>query len=392
VKSKNQEYNLGEILRCGRCAGILPDETLTFCPHCGNLFSNVPPTTAYSDLKLKQHQREKHREYFRFSLGFAGVFALGVVLYVSVFNFYRSQILEHIELDRKVVVYLDNQEKFPSYPMSVLRESVAIGIQAYSDHFDFPITHWQVVEGAQPDELQKVFKTDSGDDWQSLGFWKSFFDSDLMRQWKTEPYADLKVYMSNFPIWLRGPESKKVETKHLSESGLVSGLGHPGLVLLSTYRAMTEWKISEAHEASRFIGEYVFAHEMGHALLGFLDYVVPTKDYSMRGPASSEAARLSASLPGSSFGECLMHTDQGGGLKAWSQLRTRLLGQASRCDAYQSILEAHGLRREAVKMAREGDYKGAIINYQGAIEKIKGRVSPWLEYQWKHELELIGSL
>jgi hypothetical protein len=385
VKARAHEYITGEFLRCGRCAGLLPDETLTFCPHCGNLFSKVPPTTAYCDLQVRRFEAERRRQYLRFTAGFLGAFVVGFFLYTLVYQFYREQVLSHLNFSRKIVVYIENHEKIEGFSKNVMRQAVFTGVQAFEDHFGLSIDHWEIREGARPPMIADLLEEGAvSGGWEHLSFWKSFFDTRVTNAWKKNPYGELPIYFSNFPIIVDGEQGKKIETKHLSRSGLVSGLGHPGLVLLSTYRAKKEWNFEKDADAVRFLGEYVFAHELGHALVGLLDYVVPTAA-TLRSPASLATATSLAS-------QCLMHTDQGGGNWAWSQLKIRSLGVPSPCSLYSESLNAHRLRREAIESAKAGKIAEALVKMESALAKVQGKLSPWIEHQWKREKSLLESL
>src|SRR5262249_15634359 len=158
------------------------------------------------------------------------------------------------------------------------------------------------------------------------------------------------LLITNFPIKNDHPDETQIQTEHLSKNQLISGLGHPTFSIISTYRIFKEQnelfpkaKKNLSELQSRYLGEYVVAHELGHALLGLPDYTVIENDLDtppqLRSPASLGSDKPKSRVD---YRECIMHSDFGGGFKAWEQLSSRRMDEkiASYCPEYMPTIEA----------------------------------------------------
>src|SRR5690606_33174445 len=112
------------------------------------------------------------------------------------------------------------------------------------------------------------------DDGSSLSFWQDQVFSKLSRDWQDYSIEPLQVLITNIPIKNDLDDLNPTETAHLNPFGHVSGLGHPSLSVVSSYRIFAESNRlfsgddPLSNQKARYLGEYLIAHELGHALLG----------------------------------------------------------------------------------------------------------------------------
>lgn len=94
--------------------------------------------------------------------------------------------------------------------------------------------------------------------------------------------------------------------------------------MVSAFRMLTDspeylasrFDIRDRTEQARHLGEYLVAHELGHALIGLTDFIVDKPGVpALRGPASIQDTS-----------ECLMHTDEQGGFRACRRCATAASG------------------------------------------------------------------
>lgn len=363
---------------CGRCAHPLPDETQSFCSTCGGPFSVYPPTTDFA--LIVDHQLEviekKHRQKQFLVLG--GWLSLSLTLFFVASSFFKQDKLDRITADRKVEFYLANIEGYPSVSSAVAREAVTTSLQGFEDHFGFRIKEWSFVEEKIPEEISTFMEQIPKEKLDDLATWQQLYRNKLMGQWLNNPYKPLKVFITNFP--LKAPDFLRMETRHLSSSRLVGGFASPAFVMISSYRMLTEIKAEDVKDQSRYLGEFLIAHELGHALLGLPDFVAPPEfqEFNARGLASVNSE--------SPFSKCLMHTDEGGGLNAWRALKARSLGNPTSCYSYQELLRAHQLRKEAIGHAKESQYEEANKKMDLALALLPpDRSLVWLKDLWESE-------
>ena len=380
--------------RCGRCASILPDETLSYCPQCGVVFSNVPPTTSYTELSQHALEQSLKFERVRFALMVSFVFALLLGVLGLIAQGYHEVQVAHLQGTRKIMVTRVDLPGFPTVSDSVARISIGIGIQAFEDHFGIALPDVEIKQNA-PDEL-KALLADNSSQISLLSHWEKNVYPKLTKQWARNAEQPLWVLITNAPIFTDGKEVSQIDTRHLGPSGLVSGLGHPALVLISTFRMNNQSPDSPQFandiERTRYLGEYLMAHELGHALLGLEDYVVEPRETStkLRAPASVGSTRSSKLAP-EILDTCLMHTDQGGGTAAWKTLRERHLGEVSACHAYQQQTEAFQLRLKAIQELKAGHREFAEALHNQAIAKARGNSQAWVAAIWEDEHPLFVS-
>lgn len=336
-------------------------------------------------------------------VGFWGLFAAAVNLQN------HSKILS-LHPVRPITVHIVQSPDFPQLSSGTLIASVAVAQQAFQDHFGIAIEDIQIVHNRLPATIEKEFP----DFWQheeknTLEFWEKEVFSQIRLSSYEYASSRLPVILTNIPI-IKTPKARShLETRHLNDDGLISGLGHPGLVLATSYRMRAE-EIEllgalqgEALEnrRARFLGEYIIAHELGHALLGLRDYVGPESlekeildEIAIRGPASVPEVD-SAAFP---FHQCLMHTDHGGGYKAWESLQARELGKSvpKICQEYVGIVEDFHTRAKALKLYRKGEEEKAHAYYLRL--KAEGSKDPhndpsnWLRHQWAQEEKMFLSV
>lgn len=363
---------------CGRCAHPLPDETQSFCSTCGAPFSNYPPTIDFA--LIVEHQLEiiekKHRQKHFVVLG-AWV-SLCLTLFFTVSTLFKQNKVDRIVAERKVEFYLANIEGYPSVSPAVARDAVVTALQGYEDHFGFRIREWTFTEERIPSDIEAFMQTLPKDKLDDLASWQQLYRNKLMPDWYQNPYQPLRILITNFPM--RAPDFLRMETRHLSSSRLVGGFANPAFVIISSYRMLTEIKEASPRDQSRYLGEFLISHELGHALLGLPDFVAPPEfqEFSARGLASVTTQ--------SPFSKCIMHTDEGGGLKAWEALKARPLGSPTSCYSYQELLRAHQLRKDAVDLAKESRFDEAIKKMDLALNLLPAdRSLVWLKELWGTE-------
>ena len=369
--------------RCGRCAFLLPDDTMTFCPMCGIPFSKVQPTQSYLLLEDRENILHKRREY-RLKSIFAGV---SIVLLVLSFVFYKNYQLHYryyqISQARSLIFYNYQNDAFPKLSALELNEVVQRGMQAFYDHFQWDIKQYSVLHDALPDSGVEDFLSST----LSIDFykWQKFVLSKHYKLYRNNPNRPLPVVVTNIPIAIGNEQRRFVaESRHLAESGLIGGLANPGIVVVSTYKALNNqtlsererFKIDNKDELYRLIAEYFLAHELGHALVGLKDFVV--------NPQVSDKAplvRIPAAIPPVQE-ECLMHTVYGGGGQSWQQLKQRPIAQATQCSLYTPLLKAYRLRKQAFELRLKGQYQQSQTMYQQALNAAEGLLQENLMTIW----------
>lgn len=402
--SNKQSDLASESTRCGRCAYVLPDETLSYCPRCGVPFSTTYPTNSFQTLAGHHHDKMigRHRQRiialscFVF-VGFWGLFAAAVNLQN------HSKVLS-LHPVRPITVHIVQSPDFPQLSSGTLIASVGVAQQAFKDHFGIAIEDIQIVHGKMPSSIEDQLPNFWEDeDRNTLAFWEKKVFAHINMSSYEYASSRLPIILTNIPI-IKNPEARsQLETRHLNEEGLISGLGHPGLVLATSYRMRAE-EIEllgplqgQALENSRarFLGEYILAHELGHALLGLKDYVGPdeiTDEVTIRSPA--EEANTGSAFP---YHQCLMHTDRGGGYDAWKSLRARKLGKAlpQICQEYVSLIQSFHTRAKALELYRRGEEEKAHDYYlrlnAEAANDVHNSSKNWLRYQWAQEEKLFLS-
>ncbi len=378
MKSKPQLSDA--LARCGRCADILPEATLTYCPACGVTFSEVPATQSYSALADRVIERAIRKEQFKWT-ALVGLFFVAVLLLQFLMAFSRQQrsIKNLGSLIRPLEIYAFDFENTPKLSNSVKRQAIGVALQAFEDHFSVPIKELSYRENKLPRDFEPLFSEiqNSLESFSvkasSLSFWEQKVYPQMTRKWAQNPLAPLPVIITNLPLYVDENSSSKIETRHLGKSRLISGLGHPAFVLVSTYRLHAEAqkdqsdipKVKNDYEKSRFLGEYILAHELGHALLGLPDFV--ENPNSIRTPASEVF-----------LNNCLMHTDAGGGFVAWDHLKKRDLGSASACSTYNKTKEALALREQSIALLQTQNKSQAKLMHKESLELLESHSSAWL--------------
>lgn len=384
------EHTLGGATRCGRCAEVLPDETLTYCTSCGVPFSKVPPTDSY--FRLEERRFSEAQRIAR-----ARAFGLGVLAFLF---FYAASTFLHawtsglnpadLSIGRKLVVHFHDVEEYPSLDRALKRDALNVALQAFEDHFGLTLDRYEVNEGPLPAPLEDAFSGRHKPELFSI--WEREIFPTFQKSWLQAPSSDLHVLVTNIPISVDTKEPS-IETRHLSKAKLISGLGHPSLVVVSTFRMLTEqpeyrasrFEIRGRPEQARHLGEYLLAHELGHALIGLTDFVVDKPG------APAPALRAPASVP-EDTSECLMHTDEQGGFRAWESLRRRQLGKTSTCAAYTSGLEAFRLREIAIRSLQSGQREAAESAHRKAIDLARQSLLPWVAQTWARDHDHFLSL
>ncbi len=363
---------------CGRCAHSLPDETQSFCGTCGAPFSVYPPTNDF--ILIIEHQlhvidrKIKQKKI----LTFLAWFSTCALFFLSAHLIFKENKLQKISSEREVEFYVGNFEGYPTVPEYINRESVLVSLQSFEDHFGIKIKKWRFIQDQIPDEIIPLINSVESKNLESLSVWQSFYKKQLIPRWRLNPYQPLKIFITNMP--LKAPDFMNMETRHLSASRLVGGFASPSFVIVSSYRMLTEIKENNPSLQARYLGEFLIAHELGHALLGLPDYVSTpeTIEYGARGIASEYKI---------SYSKCLMHTDQGGGLQAWKALQDRPLRAEAKCPAYRDVLQAHKLRQEAIQLAHQKNFKEAMRQMDLAISFLPEDKASlvWIKELWKQE-------
>jgi hypothetical protein len=385
--------------RCGRCAHLLPDETLTFCPRCGIPFSKVSPTTTYMTLAERSHVLQLQRYRFRLAFTTAVVFSAFWLLLASFSTLQTESLLSQLRPTRPIEIYMIDDPAYPTLDTQTQIESVAVAVQSVESHFGVHVSEVTI----RRDSLPPVLQTSFPDLWQnqqrsSLSFWESQIFPRLTPKWDEVGSLPLPVLFTNIPIVNDLGRDASLETAHLNSFGLVSGLGHPSLSVVSSYRMLREEHMlfgrpkSDADNKrlqARFMGEYVFAHELGHALLALPDYVDRARlpaQVALRGPASLDSDEAD-------YANCLMHTDPGGGYHAWNAIRRRVAAPTGNaCPDYQSVLTAFKLRAQAIAALQAGDRDRAAALYTQVLSVYDPPSKTWLRHQWEQENKLFLSL
>jgi hypothetical protein len=384
--------------RCGRCAEILPDETLSYCPSCGVPFSRIPPTNTY--LRFEEHRHalfERRRQVALFALG-SGIALIAFALLLLIDAVTVGRPPRTAGFTRPVHFHFVDVPGYPVLPLAVKREAVNVAIQAFEDHFGGRIDRYDIINGEPPAELRDFLRGGAAD-LTDFATWETRIFPEAERQWSRDSTEPLPVLITNLPITIRKGTDPVIETRHLSHSKLVSGLGHPALVIVSSYRMLTEdpayresrFETRSDGERARLLGEYLLAHEMGHALVGLGDYVVTAPHApETRSPASiGRRATTTDANPEThyppAYAECLMHTDEAGGFAAWKLLSERPLGRPSRCREYDTVLEAYRNRDDAWKLLKDGERVRAEALHARAIDQARQGLSPWAVHNWEIE-------
>lgn len=367
-------------MRCGRCAETLPDETMSFCPACGVLFSRVSPTVDYET--FREHDRRVEATYHRYKvagvslLAFAAFWALAIGL-----NTWHNELeIRALHTQRTLEIYTYNLPEFPALSASARRAGIAVALQAFADHFGASLPRVNIHENELPAPLRTLQARGWDPEFSKLSFWEKKLIFDFGKSSGTSLNEALPVIVTNFPLYADGDSGSGMETRHLSKSHIISGLGSPGFVWVSTYRMLAEQPdvaaarpvLNNDSDRARYLGEYLMAHELGHALLGLNDFV--TDSTPLRGPASLRAAAASKL----NTNHCLMHTDAGGGQRAWEQLKLRTLGQPSNCHFYDSSIAAQSERAQAVVLLQNGKRPDAERLHAQVLKQLQREGNPWL--------------
>jgi hypothetical protein len=391
--------------RCGRCADLLPEVPLSFCPSCGVPFSETPPTQSYTPLadhSILQALKKERRRWTAIASALVLAF-LTLQFFFTAFQ-QKSQIRILASLIRPLDIYVYDFENLPKLDNSIKRQSLGIALTAFEDHFGKNITDISYRENKLPREFEPLFNeiqnlNSLSEVASSLSFWEQKVYPELTKQWARNPLAPLPIIITNLPLYVDNQSSAQIETRHLGRGKLISGLGHPAFVLISTYRLHPENsrdrvdtpKVKDNLERARFLGEFVLAHELGHALLGLPDYVETshTDKNILRNPASVDKIWNPEKLQNTS--ECLMHTDAGGGFMAWEILKNRKLGTASQCEFYTTTQEALKKREDSVKLLKAGYSQEAYELHKNSVQLFKQNSPSWLTQLVQKENFLFSS-
>lgn len=294
---------------------------------------------------------------------------------------HQAQQVASIKKFPKIRFFYYDFPEFASLTRNEKTEAAYIAVQAFEDHFGLKIDEYEILHDQIPKELN-FLSTGYFADFSKFDFWDERVFQKNVVSWVAQDRPTLDVLISNFPIYLG--DSKKIESRHLNPEKLISGLGHPSLVIATSYRLLNEIKPGSSEEKARNLGEYVLAHELGHGLLGLQDYVVKENPIYLRGPAS-----ISDSTTTPLEQSCLMHTDAGGGAIAWDHIRKRKLGTPVQCNAYDALLSANHLREQAIDLAKLGHANEATKTMEQAIAIIKAQSDysrSWVRARWEKEL------
>lgn len=386
--------------RCGRCADLLPDETLTYCPMCGVPFSQVGPTHSYTLIADQIIQRALQSERRRWG-AVLGLFAILILSLQVLMSHVRKQYLisQLSPEPRKIQIFDLEFDAFPKLPPAIKRLGTGYAIQAFEDHFGITLNSLSIQNRDLPPELDEIFfelnnsLADPNSQFTKLSYWEKSVFPKLTEIWSQDPYRELPVVVTNFPIYADSSEPTQIETRHLGSAKLVSGLGHPALVLVSTFRMNEKSnpkqddlpEFRNLFDQARFLGEYILAHELGHGILGLTDTIITDKPTiaSIRSPASITEKHGADS--GKALEQCLMHTDSGGGHRAWKALRDRPLGSPSPCAQYTSLTNAFELRNQSIRLLKLGFRKEAEEIHSKALAQAKIIGQPWVHQLWSRE-------
>jgi hypothetical protein len=389
-RSQKSAHTGEAMARCGRCADLLPEETLTYCPACGITFSEVPVTQSYvplADQFISNALKREKRKWAFIAFGFFMSFVASHFFITATNQERKIQSLD--PLIRPLDIYVYDFENLPKLPHSVKRLAIGVALQSFEDHFHHSVQTLSYRENKLPRALEPVFGDillkDISIQATQLSYWEQKVYPELSKTWAKDRLAPLPIIITNLPLFVDESASAQIETRHLGKGKLISGLGHPAFVLVSTYRlhpdnshATTDMPpVKNDLERARFLGEYIIAHELGHALVGLPDTVesFALPETAIRGPASQKIFK-----PESNFvaKNCLMHTDAGGGFRAWDNLKKRELGSQSSCEAYEKTIQAIGLREEAVRLLKQGLKSEAKMLHEKAIPLFEEASAGWL--------------
>jgi len=399
--SSKQSHDISlESTRCGRCTHILPDETLSYCPRCGIPFSTVPPTNSFQTLAERSHELllQKYRRRLVATTTFVFAAFWGVLAGIS--GLQTEAQLQALKPVRPIEIFFLEDPAYPSISNHTKLMSIAHAVQSFDDHFGIKLSEISIHQNKIPQGIRdRIPNFWNSAERSSLSYWEYKVYPNIQNSWETHATASLPVIFTNIPIMNDLGQRTQLETSHLNSKGLVSGLGHPSLTIISTYRLLREEEVLigsnlnnpelRNENLARFMGEYVLAHELGHAFLALGDYVekshAPTMA-AMRGPASVG--------DDVDYSRCLMHTDNGGGYKAWDALSQRPLGDSveSPCPEYSQVLSAFKLRVQAIEALKAGDRSTAKNLYQELMNVYQPSSNTWLHSQWENESRLFMSV
>jgi hypothetical protein len=333
------------------------------------------------------------------------VFSAFWLLLASFSSLQTESLLSRLKPVRPLDIYLVEDPAYPRIDVQTQIESIAVALQSFERHFGVQITEVAIHRNELPPLIHEKFP----DLWanpqrSSLSYWESRIFPKLNPAWEEVAGDPLPVLFTNIPIVNDLGSETTLETAHLNPWGLVSGLGHPSLSIISSYRMLREenllfGKTTEGGSSdrrrleARFMGEYVFAHELGHALLGLPDFVQRARmpaQVALRAPASAETEEAD-------YAHCLMHTDEGGGYQAWKAIRASSARSSDNmnrvsCPDYLPVLTAFKLRQQAIQALRQGERAQAKTLYSEVLETYDPPAKTWLRSQWEQENLLFMSL
>ncbi len=397
---RNSSIHL-ESTRCGRCTHILPDETLSYCPRCGVPFSTVPPTNSFETLAERSHQLllAKYRRRLLATTTFVFMAFWGIVASIS--SLQTESQLQAMKTVRPIEVFFIEDPAYPSISKHAQLKSLADGIQAFEDHFGIQIDDVRIHHNKLPQNIRdRIPNFWASSERSSLSYWEYNVYPNIESKWESLASGSLPIIYTNIPIMNDLGKKTRLETAHLNSKGLISGLGHPNLTIVSTYRLLREEEVLigsnlndpdlRNEKLARYMGEYVLAHELGHAFLALSDYVEDSQApliASMRGPASIGNQKIN-------YGNCLMHTDHGGGYEAWEELSQRHLGDhvQTPCSEYSQVLSGFKLRSQAIEALKRGDRSKAENLYKELLNVYNPPSRTWLRGQWEKESLLFMSV
>ena len=157
----------GPPLRCGRCAEVLPDETMSFCPLCGVVFSQVPPTSSYQSLAqvlvLRELKSQQRRTWALTALFFIGFWSLAFLW--SEWSFQeRAETLS--SSPRTVRFHFAEASGFPLFSPVVRRMAIGVALQSFEDHFGMSLKVEGIDEEGFPQVLdQHIERRALGEKW-----------------------------------------------------------------------------------------------------------------------------------------------------------------------------------------------------------------------------------
>ena len=333
------------------------------------------------------------------------VFSAFWLLMASFSSLQTESLLAKLRPVRPLDIYLIEDPAYPRIDVQTQIESIAVALQSFERHFGVQIADVAIHRNELPPIVREKFP----DLWEnpqrsSLSYWESRIFPKLNPAWEEVAGDPHPILFTNIPIVNDLGNETTLETAHLNPWGLVSGLGHPSLSIISSYRMLREenllfGKTTRAGSSdrrrleARFMGEYVFAHELGHALLGLPDFVQRARmpaQVALREPASAETDEAD-------YASCLMHTDEGGGYQAWKSIRSSAAqstdgADSISCPDYLPVLTAFKLRQQAIQALRQGDRSRAKALYSEVLETYNPPSKTWLRSQWEQENLLFMSL